>query len=224
MLFFYFNIVSSVFKLNENNFKKEVISGNKTAPWFIMVGSSECPACVQAKPEFDKASNLANGIAYFGYIDAHESYNIASQLNVQMLPSFFLYYNHNFLKYDSSRSAISFISFIFENVENEIDDVDELWIDDIENKVILFTKKFKPPLFYYGASIAFKNKGIKFGMARDSDIIELFDNPPIPSIWFFKKGTKIQYKGKNDSSSVIQSISHFYNIEIAQTNLEFNEL
>lgn len=203
----------SIFQLDEKTFQQSVIKGDKSIPWFIMFGSENCPACIQAAPEFEHASERTRGYVRFGYADTKYTPNIASQLNIRAIPAFFLFTNNSTESFIGQRTSTGFLTFISDALSDGLEEADESWVDQTDNRVILFTKRFKAPVFFSAVHYAFRNKGITFGMTRDSETIEIFDNPPIPSIWFFKNGEKTQYKENLDYFSIIDAISKHFDIE-----------
>jgi hypothetical protein len=74
----------------------------------------------------------------------------------------------------------------------------------------LFTRRFKPS----AAFGTFRDRGIAFGIVRDSDTIEAFGNPPLPSIWLFKGGAKVMYKGKQDFAALGGKIQEHYGVHV----------
>ncbi|OHS93340.1 hypothetical protein TRFO_40377 [Tritrichomonas foetus] len=216
MIYFFLVCSLSVFQLDENSFKQYVLHSDKSIPWFVMFGSSNCPACVQSAPEFESASNNARGIVRFGYADTKLTPNIATELGIRAIPAFFIFSKGSIQEFTGARTSGGFMNFISEYIGDGLEEADESWIDQNDNRVILFTRRFKPPVMFSAAYNTFKDHekyGITFGMARDSDTLELFDNPPVPSIWFFKDGEKVQYKGQNNFYSLIDAISAHYGIE-----------
>lgn len=216
MIFFWSVFVScNVYQMSEKTFKDHILKGDKSVPWFVMFTSPHCPACVQAAPEFENAAERSRGFARFAIADTMRCPNIANSLGIRAVPSFFFFTETDTLEFRGARSAGAFLQFISESIGSGIEDAEDSWIDTTENKVILFTRRFKPPALFSAAYGAFKNKGVRFGMARDTETIEAFDNPPIPSIWMYKEtGEKQMYKGKQEFINLIDSIAEFYGIEL----------
>ena len=210
MFWFLSSICFSVFQLDEKTYQDYIINGDKSIPWMVMFGSSNCPACHNAAPEFAKASELSRGFARFAYGDTNRMPNVASNLGIKAIPAFFIFTDKGQFEFNGPRTNGGILAFIAEKVSEGLDEADESWVDSPNNKVILFTKRFKPPVIFAAAYGAFKNKNISFGMARDSEVIEMFGKPPVPSIWFYKGAEKIQYKGKQEFSPLIDEISEHF--------------
>ena len=86
--------------------------------------------------------------------------------------------------------------------------------------VLLFTRRFKAPPLFAAAYGAFKDSNVTFALVRDSEVIEMFEKPPIPSIWFYKDGEGVQYKGKQEYTDLIDAIAEHYKIDLDGTNEE----
>ena len=205
-----------LFQLDDNGFAQHVINKDNTIPWFVMFGSQQCPACTVAAPQFARASEEAMGFARFAYADVRQAGKMAQRLGIFAVPSFFLFTNKGEFEYKGPRTSGGFLSFIAESIGEGLEEVDESW--EIDNStVILFTKRFKPPALFAAVYGFLKSHGIKFGMARDSDVIEHFGNPPVPSIWFYKgDGSSVQYKGKASFSELYDEIVRYYDIDIPE--------
>jgi hypothetical protein len=208
-----FRLSLSVFQLDDHGFQQYIQNGDRSIPWFVMVGGQHCPACLLAAPEFESASQRSRGFARFGYADTSVAASTASALGVRAIPAFFLFTETGQHSYAGSYSSGSFLQFISDVMGAGLEEADESWLGRTDNHVILFTRKFKSPPVFSAAYIAFKNKGIAFGMARDSDTLDSYGNPALPSIWFFKNGEKVMYKGRQDFIALIDKISDHFGIE-----------
>ncbi|KAH0785272.1 Thioredoxin family protein [Histomonas meleagridis] len=213
MLNLLFILSSSLSQLTDREFKENIINGKAKEPWFVMFTNENCPNCIIALPEFEKAAELARGFVTFSTAQVKDTPEMARRLGVYAVPSFFLFTENGVRPYSGRRVSISFLNFIADVIGENIDEADESWNDQTDNRVILFTKRFKPPFSFVATYSVLKNKGITFGISRDSDVIEAFGNPPTPSIWFLKDGKKEQYKGKQDFTKLIDAISQFYDVE-----------
>lgn len=209
----------SVFHLDDTTFDQVITNGNKKIPWFILFGSENCPACVQAYPEFELASEQARGFVRFGYADTRFNPKISSKLGVYAIPAFFFFTEKETKRYEGQRLMSSFLSFISEEIGDGIEEADESWADQTDRRVILFTRRFKSPAIFSAVFSAFKHEGIVFGLTRDSDTIEAFDNPPVPSLWFMKDGEKTQYKGEFDYFSLTDAISKHFGLDSNDSDL-----
>jgi thioredoxin-like negative regulator of GroEL len=203
----------SVFQLDDRGFEQYITKGNKAIPWFVMFGGQNCPACLLAAPEFEVASQRSRGFARFAYADTAVAPTSARSLEVKAIPAFFLFTETGQHSFSGSYSSGTFLQFISDVIGDGLEDADESWVGRTDNHVILFTRKFKSPPIFSAAYLAFKRKGISFGMARDSDTLEAYEGPPTPSIWLFKNGEKVMYKGKDDFIALMDTISEHFGVE-----------
>jgi thiol-disulfide isomerase/thioredoxin len=203
---------------DERTFLDQVNRQSKLIPWFVMFGGKQCPACVQTMPEFEAASEQTVGFAKFGYIDASAVPQMARELGVASIPAFFLFTDSGPQEFSGIRSATGFVQFISDVIGEGVEEADESWIEDHKRFVILFTRRFKPPAVFSAAFGAFRSGVITFGVVRDTETIEAFGNPPIPSIWLYKDGEKVIYKGKMQFIELIDRISEYYGVDPDDTN------
>jgi hypothetical protein len=209
----------SVFQFDDNAFTQHIRRGNKSIPWFVMFGGANCPACTVAYPEFESASNRARGFARFAYADRSVAPNAAESLSIRTIPAFWLFAESGDRLFTGAPTSTGFLRFISEVIGEGVEDADESWTDRADRSVILFTRQFKPPALFAAACGAFRGRGISFGMARDSDTLEAYGNPPLPSIWFYKDGEKQMYKGKHEFIALIDTISEYFAIETEDAEL-----
>lgn len=211
---------SLVLNADEKTFQSLIINGEKETPWFVMFTTDTCPACAQATPEFELASEKSRGFARFAVANTRKCPNIAKSFGVRAVPSFFLFTATGTSQYQGSRTSGSFLQFISEAIGDGIEEVDETWLDSHDNRVILFTRRFKPPALFSAAYGAFKTKNIRFGMVRDTETIELFGNPNVPSILMCKStGEREIYTGKHEYIPLIDSISEYFGIDLDDGDL-----
>lgn len=218
MFVFLSSLCASVALLDERALKQAAISDG-SIPWFVMFGSKTCPACVNARPEFEKAGDKAQGYAHFGYADVNHAPEMSNSLGIRGIPAFFMFTPKGPIEYQGYRTENSFISFVSDYLGEGLEEADETWADQKDNRVILFTRRFKPSAVFSGCSRVFQKKGITFGMARDSDTLEAFGKPPLPSIWFLKDGVKTQYKGKQNFFEISKAISSHFSVELDEKDL-----
>jgi len=209
----------SIFQLEEKTYNEYIVNGDKTIPWMVMFGSSNCPACVSAAPEFTKAAESSRGFARFAYADTGRMPNVATALGIRAVPTFYLFTNEGKFDYTGPRTNGGMLSFISEKIGEGLEEADETWMDSPNNKVILFTKRFKAPILFSAAYGALKGKNISFGMIRDSETIEMFGKPPIPSIWLYKGSEKMQYKGKQEFGPLVEQISEHFGVDFEDKDL-----
>jgi thiol-disulfide isomerase/thioredoxin len=216
MFLFFLSAILSLFQFDDSSFDRFVKKGNKEVPWFVMFGGPNCPACASAIPEFESASARARGFCRFAYADTSAAPKTVASLKILSIPRFYLFTESDSLNFSGAYSANGFLRFVSEAIGDGLEDADESWVDRNDNYVILFTRQFNPPALFSADYGAFKGKGIAFGMARDSETLEVYGNPPLPSIWFYKKGEKKMYKGKQEFINLIDKISEFYGLDGAE--------
>ena len=216
MLFFFTFFVSShsVFELTDQTFGAVVEYGDLSIPWLIMFGGDNCPACRVALPEFSKASDGAHGFCKFGYINVNKYPSLAAKFEVKAIPTFFLYTEEGNYKYSGTHTSNGFLNFISSKLGDGIQEIDETWADSKDPMVLLFHRNFKPPMIMSAAYGAFRSKNITFGITRDSDVIEAFGNPVLPSYWFYKDGVGTKYLGAKDFAAFIDAISEHFDVDI----------
>ena len=203
-----------VFQLSDQAFDALIENGDLSTPWFVMFAGENCPACQFALPEFSKAAEGAHGFAKFGLADVNQCPAIVQKLKIKSIPTFYLFSENGNIKYSGSHTANGMLNFISSNLGEGIQEIDESWADSKDPMVLLFHRSFKPPMIMSAAYGAFKNKNITFGISRDSDVIEAFGNPVLPSYWFYKDGVGTKYLGAKDFAAFIDAISEHFDVDI----------
>jgi hypothetical protein len=204
----------AVFQLSDQVFEALMGKADLSIPWFVMFGGNNCPACTLAVPEFSKASEGAHGFAKFGFANVDQCPGIVKTLEIKTIPSFYLFMEDGQFKYSGSHTAKGMLSFVSAKLGEGIEEIDESWSYSNDSMVLLFHRSFKPPMIMSAAYGAFKNKNITFGISRDSDVIEAFGNPLLPSYWFYKDGVGTQYLGTKDFASFIDAIAEHFDTDI----------
>lgn len=220
-MFFFFSFFahSSVFRMDEITFNKQVVEGDTSVPWFIMFGGQNCPACRMALPEFGKAADDAAGFARFAYADASDVPSAVQRFNIKTIPQFIMFLDGESYVFKGQHTSNALMKFIAGKIGEGIEEIDDSWVDRTDNLVLLFHKNFKPPMMFSGAYGSFKGKNITFGISRDPDTFEAFGNPPCPSYWFYKDGVGTHYKGNKDFQSFVTAITEFFDVEVADDEL-----
>ena len=77
----------SVFDINEDQFVNEVIEKSKTIPVIVDFWAPWCGPCKQLTPTLEKVVNKKNGKIILAKINVDENQGIASQLNIQSIPT-----------------------------------------------------------------------------------------------------------------------------------------
>ncbi len=79
--------MSNVIDINEDQFVNEVIEKSKTTPVIVDFWAPWCGPCKQLTPTLEKVVNQKNGKIILVKINVDENQAIASQLNIQSIPT-----------------------------------------------------------------------------------------------------------------------------------------
>ena len=79
--------MSFVVDINEDQFLEEVIEKSKTVPVLVDFWAPWCGPCKQLTPTLEKIVNNKNGKVLLAKVNVDENQGIASQLNIQSIPT-----------------------------------------------------------------------------------------------------------------------------------------
>jgi putative thioredoxin len=85
--------MSFVIDINQDEFVEEVIEKSKTTPVIVDFWAPWCGPCKQLTPVLESVVNQKNGKVILAKINVDENQGIASQLNIQSIPTVYAFIN-----------------------------------------------------------------------------------------------------------------------------------
>ena len=85
--------MSFVIDINQDEFVEEVIEKSKTTPVIVDFWAPWCGPCKQLTPVLENVVNQKNGKVILAKINVDENQGIASQLNIQSIPTVYAFIN-----------------------------------------------------------------------------------------------------------------------------------
>jgi hypothetical protein len=140
-------------------------------------------------------------------------------MEIRTIPTFYLFAQDKHELFSGPPLAGRFVQFISNNIGEGLEEADKSWIDRDDDHIILFTRSPTLFPFFAGAYAMFKDRGVAFGIARDSETFQAFGEPGLPSIWFFKDGAKTMYSGKREFAALSAKISEFFGVDLDESDL-----
>lgn len=109
--------------LEKGDFQGNVLKGVDSGKWFIMIQASYCGWCTKAKPEFIKASKMAEDVTFATIHVDSEDENTAALgpeletifgVKITGIPAFFLYdaKTHKSVRFNGTNTARDFAAFV----------------------------------------------------------------------------------------------------------------
>ena len=79
--------MSFIIDINQDQFLEEVVEKSKTTPVIVDFWAPWCGPCKQLTPTLEKVVNKKNGKIILAKVNVDENQGIASQLNIQSIPT-----------------------------------------------------------------------------------------------------------------------------------------
>lgn len=79
--------MSFIIDINQDQFLEEVVEKSKTTPVIVDFWAPRCGPCKQLTPTLEKVVNKKNGKIILAKVNVDENQGIASQLNIQSIPT-----------------------------------------------------------------------------------------------------------------------------------------
>lgn len=215
MLLYFFSIIfysNRVKFLTNKNFDNIIKKIKKDDIFIIMLHTDSNYLSNEKLKEFEKASNLADGMFRFGLIDTKTQPLLARRFKSMKIPSYFVYTKDGVEEYNGSGDYMDIIEYCKKHIKDYSSVVDEKWKeyhDNNEDLAILFTKKEETPTLWQGISYVFRNKKVRIGICRDETMIRYFNISTIPSIFFFNKTYSYHYIGKKETMPLSRELDLF---------------
>lgn len=199
--FFALSSCSSVYNM--------IMDKQDNIPYFIMVTTKSCPNCVTAKPEFDGSKEYLGKYVRFLQVDADEDKELSSKLHVTHVPFFAYCFKGQIMQFPGPPQKDKLVNFVASKLPKDVEKITRK-PDDLQNGVIIFSKRFTPPSIISVASYALAKEGLKFYFTNTQAVYRQFHVPEYPAIYFIKNGETKLYDGPEDIATFVENIKkHF---------------
>lgn len=197
-----------VVQLTMENWDSLVEKRDPDTVWIVMFTSETCPACKVTYPTFQKAAVESDGLVNFGLVRADLEEGLRLRYNIQYLPTFIIIHKKGRADYTGKRTERSFVNTAAKFITDKTLKVEESWVNDGVDSLILFTDKDKTPPIWAAVSCVFQGK-IRVGVTDDDELAKSYKIDKRPAILFVNKTQQILYQGKNSFLTLKHSIEDF---------------
>ena len=178
--------MSNIFDINQDQFIEEVVEKSKTTPVIVDFWAPWCGPCKQLTPILENIINKKNGKIILVKINVDENQGIASQLNVQSIPTVYGFVNGR--PVDAFQGAQP-----------------ESKIESMVDKLIDLTPGNEIPKLIEQAESLFKDENYQESQKIYENLISL--DPGNPKIIVGLLRCLIQQKKHNDAKELIDSLN-----------------
>ncbi len=178
--------MSNIFDINQDQFIEEVVEKSKTTPVIVDFWAPWCGPCKQLTPILENIINKKNGKIILVKINVDENQGIASQLNVQSIPTVYGFVNGR--PVDAFQGAQP-----------------ESKIESMVDKLIDLTPGNEIPKLIEQAESLFKDENYQESQKIYENLISL--DPGNPKIIVGLLRCLVQQKKHNDAKELIDSLN-----------------
>ncbi|MDA8710814.1 thioredoxin [Alphaproteobacteria bacterium] len=189
--------MQNIIEINQDQFIEEVIEKSKTTPVLVDFWAPWCGPCKQLTPVLEKIVNKKNGKIILAKINVDENQGIASQLNIQSIPTVYGFVDGRPI--DAFQGA---------QPESKI----EAMID----KLIDATPGNKLPQLLEEAGVLFKDQKFDEALKAYENLIVSYPGNPIAVIGLLR--CFVQLKKYNEAKEILDSLDEelLHNEEIVK--------
>ena len=189
--------MQNIIEINQDKFIEEVIEKSKTTPVLVDFWAPWCGPCKQLTPVLEKIVNKKNGKIILAKINVDENQGIASQLNIQSIPTVYGFVDGRPI--DAFQGA---------QPESKI----EAMID----KLIDATPGNKLPQLLEEAGVLFKDQKFDEALKAYENLIVSYPGNPIAVIGLLR--CFVQLKKYNEAKEILDSLDEelLHNEEIVK--------
>ena len=177
--------MSFIFDINQDQFLEEVVEKSKTIPVIVDFWAPWCGPCKQLTPNLEKVVNKKNGKIILAKVNVDENQGIASQLNIQSIPTVYGFVDGKPI--DAFQGAQT-----------------ETKIEEMVNKMIEATPGNEVPKLISEADQLFSDQKFEESLTLFENLVGM--DPGNPKIISGMLRCMIQLKRFDDASEILDSL------------------